>query len=231
MRKKVLAVLIAALFFLALVKGLADDEMLSRRTVYITIDDGPTLNTPHFLELLEKYNAKATFFVLQERIIKYPDYIRAIVYSGHAIGLHGTSHDKEHIYATSTSPLDEMNAANNSLYELMGFKSPICRTPYGSNPYMSKKQASILIGAGYKIWDWDVDPRDGIGKSVPAATILSNMKKGLAKTPDDAVILFHDRLSTLHAFESVLKYLSECGYDMRAIDYNKAPHNFVDRLK
>ena len=62
------------------------------RVAYITFDDGPTLNTPNIINTLDKYNAKATFFVLEERIVLYPDYIKQIINSGNAIGLHGVSH-------------------------------------------------------------------------------------------------------------------------------------------
>ena len=89
------------------------------RVAYITFDDGPTLNTPNIINTLDKYNAKATFFVLEERIVLYPDYIKQIINSGNAIGLHGVSHSLA-IYSSPLSPLNEMEKTNKSLEALTG---------------------------------------------------------------------------------------------------------------
>ena len=101
------------------------------RVAYITFDDGPTLNTPNIINTLDKYNAKATFFVLEERIVLYPDYIKQIINSGNAIGLHGVSHSLA-IYSSPLSPLNEMEKTNKSLEALTGRRSMLVRVPYGS---------------------------------------------------------------------------------------------------
>ena len=99
-----------------------------QKVLYITFDDGPTLNTPNIVDTLEKYDAKATFFVLEERIIQYPDFIKKIYYSKNALGLHGVSHS-EAIYQSPDSPLQEMEKANKGFLPSASGGSTAPQTP------------------------------------------------------------------------------------------------------
>ena len=191
------------------------------KVAYITFDDGPTLNTPEIIKTLNKYNAKATFFVLEERIVLYPDFIKQIVNNKHAIGLHGVSHS-ESIYQTPTSPLEEMEKANKALYSLTGSRSYLVRVPYGSSYRLTKEQAKNLNQNGYILWDWNVDPRDSVGKIVPEK-VLSNMRRDLARCKSDPVILLHDRKSTALLLDDILKILTEEGYRLEAISEKQTP--------
>ena len=70
-------------------------EMKDRSAVYLTFDDGPTPGiTEWILSTLDKYDAKATFFVLGKNAEMYPDLYRRIVEAGHRIGNHTYSHQK-----------------------------------------------------------------------------------------------------------------------------------------
>ena len=191
------------------------------KSVYITFDDGPTLNTPDILKTLDKYGAKATFFVLEERIVTYPEYIKQIIHSGNAIGLHGVSHS-EQIYLTETSPLEEMEKTNFALENLTGKRSRLVRVPFGSSYKMTKKQSEHLKNNGYILWDWNVDPRDSVGKIIPEK-VIANLKKGLATCKGTPVILFHDRKSTAKILPTVLDYLSNEGYVMLPISEEQSP--------
>ena len=65
----------------------------SKHAVAITFDDGPSRRfTPQILALLQQYQAKATFFVLGEKVEKYPDLIKAEMGGGHEVGNHTFSH-------------------------------------------------------------------------------------------------------------------------------------------
>ena len=180
--------------------------------VYITFDDGPTLNTPEIVKTLDNYGAKATFFVLEERIVMYPEYIKQIVHSGNAVGLHGVSHS-EKIYSGETSPLEEMEKTNSALENVTGMRSRLVRVPFGSSYRLTRKQAENLWNNGYIIWDWNVDPRDSVGKIIPEK-VIANMKKGLSTCKGTPVILFHDRKSTAKLLPAVLDYLKSEGYTM-----------------
>ena len=223
MTKRVVLFLLPAIFLiLPLVLFLqyvfANEES---KIVYITFDDGPTLNTPFILETLDKYDAKATFFVLEERIVMYPEYIKQIIHSGNAVGLHGVSHS-EKIYSTPTAPLEEMNKTNSSLENLTGTKSRLIRVPFGSSYRLTKKQAEHLRNSGYILWDWNVDPRDSVGKIIPEK-VLANLKKDLSACKGTPVILFHDRKSTAELLPAVLDYLSFEGYVMLPLSEKQSP--------
>lgn len=193
------------------------------KTAYITFDDGPTLNTPEIVEILERYGAKATFFVLEERIVRYPDYIRKIYYGDNALGLHGVSHS-EAIYATPSSPLEEMEKANKSLESILGKRSSLVRVPFGSAYRLTGRQAEILKDNGYTIWDWNVDPRDSVGEIVPEK-VMKNLRRDLKRCKGDPVILLHDRKSTAKLLPVILEYLKEEGYAMLPLSEKLSPVN------
>lgn len=195
------------------------------KVVYITFDDGPTLNTPDILDTLEKYNAKATFFVLEERIIQYPDFIKKIYYSKNALGLHGVSHD-DRIYYTPTSPLEEMKKTNDTLKSLLGEGSNLVRVPFGSSYKLTKGQAEHLEDDGFIIWDWNVDPRDSVGKIIPEK-VIANLRRDMEKCKGTPVILLHDRKSTAKILPYILEYLTDEGYTMLPITGTEEPVNHL----
>ncbi len=225
MKRKSYIILFIILIFLVLAVFFASAKD-NKKIAYITFDDGPTLNTPIILKTLEKYNAKATFFVLDERINIYPDFIKQIIATKNAIGLHGVSHS-ENIYKTRTSPLDEMNTTNNSLEKVTGTKTKLIRVPFGSYYRLTEAQAKLLENSGYILWDWNVDPRDSIG-TVSTARVLYNLKKDLKKCKDTPVILFHDRKSTARLLDEALSYLSKEGYTLLPISEKQSPINQLD---
>lgn len=223
--KKWLALLLVFAAVISIVAvGAATSE--EEKTVYITFDDGPTHNTPQILDTLNKYNAKATFFVLDDRITQYPEYMKRIVSEGHSIGLHGVSHDVNVIYKSPSEPLYEMNRANETLYNTLGIKTSLVRTPYGSYPYMSYEQYKIICAASYKLWDWTVDPRDSVGSAPSIESIISRIKSDL-KGNDYPIVLLHDRQSTANNLDAILSYFASQGYSFGVIDENTEPVNFM----
>ena len=69
------------------------------KRVFLTFDDGPSKDvTPHILDILDKYNIKATFFVLGNRVKMYPDIVKQEYEAGHYIANHGYSHKYSSIY-------------------------------------------------------------------------------------------------------------------------------------
>lgn len=195
------------------------------KVVYITFDDGPTLNTPEIVDTLERYGAKATFFVLEERIVQYPDYIKKIHHSGNSLGLHGVSHS-EAIYYTPTSPLEEMEKTDKSLKSVLGEGSRLVRVPFGSSYRLTDEQAKKLMDKGYVIWDWNVDPRDSVGKIIPEK-VMGNLRRDLLRCKSTPVILLHDRKSTAKLLPYMLEYLKSEGYTMLPISDKQTAINHL----
>ncbi len=222
MKKKNLIILFIIFMTLILAVFLASAKE-DKKVAYITFDDGPTLNTPVILETLKKYDARATFFVLEERINMYPDSIKEMVLAGHSVGLHGVSHS-EAIYNTPTSPLEEMNKANDALKRVTGKKTKLVRVPFGSYYRLTEAQAKLLCDNGYIIWDWNVDPRDSVGEIFSSA-VLGNLHKGLKKCKGTPIILFHDRKSTANLLDEALCLLKNGGYTLLPISEKLPPLN------
>ena len=221
--KKFIPLLLLAVLLLSHAVFAATD---SSKLLYLTFDDGPTHNTPAILDILKKYNAKATFFVLEGRITENPDLLKRIIAEGHHVGLHGVSHDVNKIYSAPSIPLEEMNKANETLYNTIGFKTKLIRTPYGSYPYTSLEQYKILKAANYKLWDWTVDPRDGVG-TPSIDTMLKHIEKDL-KGNEKPIILLHDKKSTVNNLDTILNYLSSRGYSFALIDESMDSVNFME---
>ncbi|MBQ8540474.1 MAG: polysaccharide deacetylase [Clostridia bacterium] len=221
--KRFLLLLICATILLSAVVLAATDK---QRVIYLTFDDGPTHNTPAILDALKKYNAKATFFVLNSRITENPDLLKRIIAEGHSVGLHGSSHDVNVIYSTASKPLEEMNETNENLYNTVGFKTKLIRTPYGSYPYMNLEQYKILKAANYNLWDWTVDPRDGVG--APAISTMLNRIKGDLKGNENPIVLLHDKKSTVNNLDAILSYFVSEGYSFGLIEEAMDPVNFME---
>jgi peptidoglycan-N-acetylglucosamine deacetylase len=109
------------------------------RAVWLTIDDGPDpLTTPGILELLERYKAKATFFLIGEKIEKYPELTRSIVEAGHTIGNHTQSHPIRKFWRLHPAQLArEIDSFEETMVDL-GLKTPaLFRAPAGiKSPFL-----------------------------------------------------------------------------------------------
>lgn len=228
--KKFISVLIISSMFISLISinsHCLENTKSNRKTVYITFDDGPNKNTPEILDLLSKYNMKATFFVLEDGITLYPDIVDSMLKEGHSIGLHGQSHEKTVFYSSGSSALNEINNTRHTLKELAGYDTKLVRVPYGSKPHLTKSQYDSLVDSGYNLWDWSIDSTD-THKNATVSSIVSNTLNSLEKS-GNSVILFHDKQTTVKALSSVLKYLKDNDYEIKAIDQNQAPMNWWNR--
>lgn len=227
MRRNIVKYLwIAAALLLPLILFLQYAMAEEEKVCYITFDDGPTLNTPEIIKTLEKYDAKASFFVLEERIVMYPDFIKEIHHSKNAIGLHGVSHS-EAIYSSPTAPLEEMKKADNTLKNVIGTGSRLVRVPFGSSYRLTDEMAKNLTDKGYVIWDWNVDPRDSVGTIVPEK-VMANLRRDLARCNGTPVILLHDRKSTAKLLPIMLEYLKSEGYKMLPLNEMETPINHLN---
>jgi len=180
----------------------------NRRVVFLTFDDGPSHFTPQILDLLDSYGFKATFFMLSDYMKKYPDVIKRMVAEGHLPAIHGSTHFRNEVYKNDFSVRNSMDTANNVLKSIIGRTSLLCRVPYGSVPYMTKKQLYDLKLGGYKVWDWNIDSCDSKRSSVTSEYIISITTQGLGKHKE-SIILFHEKAVTLQALPTILRYIKD----------------------
>ncbi|WP_238882394.1 polysaccharide deacetylase family protein [Clostridium sp. YIM B02551] len=192
------------------------------KVIYITFDDGPTKVSNKVLDVLDEYGVKATFFLIGEQIQRNRDVVFRMYENGHSIGLHSYTHSRNKIYSSRSSFLDEMKKTQKELEELTGYKSTILRFPFGCNNNMYKldnKMVDMLHSEGLKIFDWNVDSKDGAIQGLSSYDILKN-----SKTDKNRIILLlhcsSNNKNTVKALPSIIKYYKEKGYTFKTIDAN-----------
>ncbi|WP_188455500.1 polysaccharide deacetylase family protein [Virgibacillus oceani] len=207
----------------------AESELVSptnEKTVYLTFDDGPTAATTDILNTLNQFNAKATFFMLEPSMTELPEVVDKIVKEGHAVGLHGVTHNQNKFYKSEQSALEEMNAAQQTLQSITGIKSSLIRTPYGSVPYLTESYREVLAGNGFKLWDWNVDSSDwSLSSDEYVGTVIKQIED-LVNAGVAPIILMHDKANTANHLSMLLTYLSEHGFHTKKIEENLQPYNF-----
>ena len=191
------------------------------KRAFLTFDDGPSKEvTPYILDILKKYNIKATFFVLGTKVNQNPDILKREYEEGHYIANHGYSHKYSKIYESADSVLEEYNKTENAIREALGdlnYSSNLFRFPGGAygGPYenIKKEAREKLKENGIAYLDWSALTYDAEGADTKEK-ILNNLKNTL-KGWNNVVILMHDasdKKVTYETLEDVIKYLKEEGY-------------------
>lgn len=192
--------------------------------VYLTFDDGPSYITPKILDILDRYNVKATFFVVGFNE-NYFDYIKKAYDAGHTIALHTYSHDYS-IYTSSETYFNDLQKISDLVYEKTGYRSPYIRFPGGSSNTISanynrgimSKLVNEVHVKGYEFYDWNVSSADASGFGIPASTIIDSSTNCSGGT---AMILFHDangKETTAEALPSIIEHYKSLGYVFKGID-------------
>ncbi|MEX2425457.1 MAG: polysaccharide deacetylase family protein [Thermomicrobiaceae bacterium] len=181
--------------------------------VYLTFDDGPDPTwTPQVLDILNDFDAEATFFVLGQLAELRPGLIQRIGNEGHTIANHGYDHTS--MAGMSFSQFQwQVQATENAVRGAGGQIAPCLRPPYGAVDGNTWPFASML---GYEVVLWDVDPRDWArpGAGAIADRVVHNTGPG-------SVVLLHDggidRSQTVQALRPILQRLSDQGYRFEAM--------------
>ncbi|MCQ6282924.1 polysaccharide deacetylase family protein [Bacillus sp. EB600] len=196
------------------------------KTVYLTFDDGPESFSSEIIALLEKYHFKATFFMLDGNIKKYPNSARLMVKMGESVGLHGVTHSRKLFYASVVSVLGEMNQDRNTLKEITGVDSVLIRTPFGSVPNLTPEEKKAVLDNGYLMWDWNIDSRDWYFKDGRFVDNVIEQLQRKARKAGPIVILMHEKKETLAQLPRLFDYLSQNHYECKVIDRTVDPIHF-----
>lgn len=196
------------------------------KRVFLTFDDGPTKEvTPRILDILNKYNIKATFFVLGTRVNQYPELVKREYEEGHYVANHGYSHKYSSIYKNENTVLEEYNKTENAIKNAIGdnnYSSNLFRFPGGSRggPYEDVKSRARkkLKERGIAYLDWSALTYDADGAKTKEQ-VLNNLKE-TTNGWNNVVLLMHDAADkkvTYETLEDVIKYLQEKGYAFKSI--------------
>lgn len=154
--------------------------------VALTFDDGPDpASTPAVLDVLDRFEAEATFFVLGRNVAAHPELARRIVGVGHAIGNHSFSHpDLRRCGAVQIA--GEFIRCARALRRATGVRPRFLRPPFG---FQSPAAGLIARALGYTVTHWSISANDWRGE--PAAVLVDRV---LSQLQPGAIILLHDAL-------------------------------------
>ncbi len=179
--------------------------------IALTFDDGPSNETPRFLDALDALGVKASFFVCGENVERRPGIARAIVEAGHAIGNHSFSHPMLPV-CSATRVREELRRTQDAIEDATGRRTAVFRPPYGlRSPALNRAFAETgLTGVHWTVigfdWKWN------------AARIA---RRVLAHASGRAIVCLHDghatrpiadRSETLQAVQTIVPKLRDCGY-------------------
>ena len=179
---------------------------INKKMIAFTFDDGPNYNTSKILEILNKYNVSATFFVLGSKISGHEKILEKMDEYGMEIGNHTYSH-KLMTKMDNDSIIKEVKDTNEIIYNVVSKYPKVVRPSYGS---FNKK---IKENINMPIIIWDIDTLDW--KNHNSSKIVSRI---MNKVSDGDIILMHDIYSaTVKAVEIVVPKLLSEGYQIVSV--------------
>ncbi|MGE3316000.1 MAG: polysaccharide deacetylase family protein [Planctomycetaceae bacterium] len=180
-----------------------------QKQVYLTFDDGPTLDgTPRILDVLDRLNVTATFFLVGKNAVAHPSLVRAIQQAGHTIG----SHSHQHLDAWRASAGAVMRDLTNgmrAIEDVIGSPVKWMRPPFGR---ITRAVVRWSRRNGQQILLWDILPAD-FSQGTTRRRIVRQLTAGLRA---GSVICLHDNAKALRitpdALEIALPQLLDAGW-------------------
>lgn len=178
----------------------------SKPMIALTFDDGPSAYTMDIMKLLEKYNGRATFFVVGEMLEKRSEELRHMIDEGHEIASHTWTHTNLRKVSKEEGK-KAMNSVITYIKENYQYDIKLCRPPYGASNATVKEEAAEL---GIALVIWSVDTLDWSTRNAEAT--FKAVKK---EAKDGAIILCHDiHKPTAESMQKVIPWLAEKGYQL-----------------
>jgi peptidoglycan-N-acetylglucosamine deacetylase len=180
------------------------------KVIALTFDDGPDPRyTPQIAAILKEYDAKATFFVVGQRVKAHPKIVRQLMDQQHELANHTYTHpDLRRISPTKLR--EEVQATQEEIYKHTGLRPLLFRPPGG---VYNEALVKVAKDAGFLVimWSWHQDTRDWSDPGVKKITnkVLKNARNG-------DIVLFHDyggnRKQTVEALKIIMPELKKRGY-------------------
>ena len=161
-------------------------------------------DTQQLIDILDRYQVKATFFVVGEWVDKYPESVAALHQAGHEVMNHSNTH-AHYPQFSAQEIISDLNACNDKIEAVTGVRPTLVRLPYGDYNDCS---INAVRSMGMEPIQWDVDSLDW--KDYDAGTICKRVRDKLAP---GSIVLFHNAaLHTPEALPSVLEHMIREGY-------------------
>ena len=184
------------------------------KRIALTFDDGPSADfTPQVLEILERYNVKATFFLLGRNVERFPELARRVVSKGHAVGNHSFSHaNLKKLHPELIR--EEISTAETVIASATGVRPTLFRAPFGRLNRTVVKEADA---AGCAVIQWSLSPRDW---AMPKDRRIT--RRVVSRAKNGTIVLLHDagsrgdvedRSNTVAALPSIIECLQAEGFE------------------
>jgi len=175
--------------------------------VALTFDDGPTSLTSEYLDVLARFGARATFFVVGELCARRPDAVTRMADAGHELAGHGYTHRR--FTALSTRELESELWLTAALLPPSRRARPLVRPPYGS---VNGRSLLTCARAGFTTVLWSYDSGDS--RTVHASDVMGAFGVAEASEPGGIVLLHDGHGWTLEALPSILGELRKAGHEL-----------------
>lgn len=182
------------------------------KMIAITFDDGPYPKVEQqIIDLFAKYNGRATFFFLGQRVDDWYEEMPGIAYAaGHEVGSHTYSHELDFSNASNREIWSEINATNLSIAKSTGYAPEYIRFPGGSAGKRSLEVPMFVV-------NWNMDSMDYKYKkqSDGAEVIYKRLLNSMVSAEDGGIVLMHSIYqNSFDAVEKFVKYLVQEGYEL-----------------
>ena len=176
----------------------------AEKVIYLTFDDGPNSRvTPLVLDILDRFEVKATFFCVGENVSRFPDVFDEVKRRGHTVGNHTFNHLKGFEYATDDYVRNVKKASEF-------IDSRLFRPPHGQ----IKPSQIKALKDDYLIIMWDFITYD-YDKRIEPEKIIAEVKK---RSRNGSIVVFHDSLkaekNVLQVLPEALRFWKENGYEV-----------------
>jgi peptidoglycan/xylan/chitin deacetylase (PgdA/CDA1 family) len=181
------------------------------KNIVLSFDDGPHFkNTPILLDILKKYDIKATFFLIGKNAKDHASITKRIAVEGHQIGNHSYHHRNTFSIQKNKLIANEINISNNIIKEITGQKPIYFRPPFGvTNP----RVAAAIQATGMTSVGWNVRSYDTVAKD--EKKLLQSIIK---KTRSGSIILLHEKCDiTIKILPELIHQLRQKGYEFTTI--------------
>lgn len=217
--KKIALIVLCILLFAGCENLFVENLDTSDKSIALTFDDGPDpIYTMAILDILKEKDIKATFFLVGNKMKKYPQVTERIFEEGHCLA----NHTYTHIDLRKKSfkeILAEIQQTEQILVNVCGDSKKLFRPPWG---HITNSEKESLKKLGYKIVLWDVDSKD-YKSGISVSNIIDNAMTGIGK---NKIILFHDsdyqekesRENTVLALPVIIDFYKTLGYHFVTID-------------
>lgn len=193
------------------VKAFCNNPLETEKKIALTFDDGPSEFTLEVLELLKKYNAKATFFCIGKNIETHPEILQKVIDEGHLVGNHSYSHSKFFDFYNADKIREEIQKTDRLLEKFTSRKINFFRPPYGVTTPSIRRALKVT---GHKTIGWNIRSLDGGTKNQDL--IFNRLIKHIS--PGGIVLLHDTRKHSVLVLEQFLQFLQQKNYEVISVE-------------